>query len=293
MDHPSDTGLRIGSWDVNPVAGHIARDTEVVRIEARTLRLLQYLAERAGQTVSIDDLLNHVWTGVVVTPDSVYQAVASLRRLLGDDPKRPTYIVTVPRLGYRLVATVSRPAAPAPSPQVSPTLEAPAMSSRPRVIASVVGLTALIAVLVTALLLGRGPATPATSIAVMPFLDLSESMDQEPLADGMTETLIARLSRLPMLHLPAPRDSFYWQGRGPTLTEVARALHVAHVLDGSVRKSGSSVEINTQLIRADTGFIVWSRTYRDSSERLGLIQDDIVAEVAKALGAGSPAPDRS
>jgi DNA-binding winged helix-turn-helix (wHTH) protein len=72
------------------------------------MRLLLCLAEHAGEVVSIDDLLNQVWSGVIVAPDSVYQAVASLRRLLGDDPKQPTYIATVPRLGYRMVATVSR-----------------------------------------------------------------------------------------------------------------------------------------------------------------------------------------
>ena len=71
------------------------------------MRLLLCLAEHAGEVVSIDELLEQVWTGVIVTPDSVYQAVTSLRRMLGDDPKQPTYIATVPRLGYRMVASVS------------------------------------------------------------------------------------------------------------------------------------------------------------------------------------------
>ena len=71
------------------------------------MRLLLCLAERHGEVVSIDDLLSQVWPDVTVTQDSVYQAVTSLRRLLGDDPKQPTYIATVPRLGYRMVATVS------------------------------------------------------------------------------------------------------------------------------------------------------------------------------------------
>ena len=70
------------------------------------MRLLLCLADHAGKVVSIDDLLNHVWSEVTVTPDSVYQAVASLRRVLGDDPRQPTYIATVPRLGYRMLATV-------------------------------------------------------------------------------------------------------------------------------------------------------------------------------------------
>ncbi len=71
------------------------------------MRLLVCLADHAGEVVSIDALLNQVWSDVTVAPDSVYQAVTSLRRLLGDDPKQPTYIETVPRLGYRMVATVS------------------------------------------------------------------------------------------------------------------------------------------------------------------------------------------
>lgn len=71
------------------------------------MRVLVCLAEHAGEVVSIEDLLNHVWSDVTVAPDSVYQAVTSLRRVLGDDPKQPTYIETVPRLGYRMVAPVS------------------------------------------------------------------------------------------------------------------------------------------------------------------------------------------
>src|SRR5580698_2483461 len=107
MERPPTTMLRIGTWCVNPTSGQISRDGESARLEARTMRLLLCLAEHAGEVVSIDDLLNQVWSGVAVSSDSVYQAVASLRRLLGDDPKQPTYIATVPRLGYRMVATVS------------------------------------------------------------------------------------------------------------------------------------------------------------------------------------------
>ena len=84
------TTLLIGDWCVNPASGQISREGQSIRVEARTMRLLICLADRAGDVVSIDDLLEQVWSGVVVTPDSVYQAVALLRRLLGDDPKQPT-----------------------------------------------------------------------------------------------------------------------------------------------------------------------------------------------------------
>src|SRR5580658_3431775 len=107
MERPSTRTLRIGDWCVNPKSGEISRDGETAHVEVRTMRLLLCLADQAGEVVSIDDLLSQVWSDVIVAPDSVYQAVTSLRRLLGDDPKNPTYIATVPRLGYRMVAQVS------------------------------------------------------------------------------------------------------------------------------------------------------------------------------------------
>src|SRR5271166_1634357 len=107
MERPPTALLRVGAWCVNPASGQISRDGESTRVEERTMRLLLCLAERPGEVVSIDDLLSQVWSDVTVSPDSVYQAVTSLRRLLGDDPKQPTYIATVPRLGYRMVAAVS------------------------------------------------------------------------------------------------------------------------------------------------------------------------------------------
>src|SRR6266852_1282208 len=122
MQRPTTTMLRIGAWCVNPASGQISRDGETARVEVRTMRLLVCLAEHAGEVVSIDDLLDQVWSDVTVSPDSVYQAVTSLRRLLGDDPKQPAYIETVPRRGYRLVATVTSlpPDAPATNaPDVS------------------------------------------------------------------------------------------------------------------------------------------------------------------------------
>src|ERR1700738_1880507 len=121
MDCSSTTPLRIGDWRVDATAGQISREGDTIRVEARTMRLLLCLADRAGEVVSIDELLEQVWAGVVVTPDSVYQAVALLRRMLGDDARRPAYIVTVPRLGYRLVAPVTSGVDVEPNPKPSAT----------------------------------------------------------------------------------------------------------------------------------------------------------------------------
>jgi transcriptional activator of cad operon len=284
MERPPATRLRIGAWCVNPASGQISRDGETVRVEVRTMRLLLCLAERPGEVVSIDDLLNQVWSGVSVTPDSVYQAVASLRRLLGDDPKQPTYIATVPRLGYRMVAAVSPWAA--------------ADSEHPRVragFARAAGAALGIALVAAFLFYGKGAnsyhsassvaAQPQKSIAVLPFLDLTEGMKQETFADGMTEELIGRLSKIPGLRVPAPTSSFYFKGKQITVADIAKALGVAYVLDGSVRKSGTRLRVAARLVRADNGYVVWSETYDRTLDDILMVQDDIAGQVTKALRA--------
>ena len=306
MERPASTTLRIGDWRVNPTTGEISREGENLRVEARTMRLLLCLAEHAGQVVSIDDLLDQVWSGVNVTPDSVYQAVTSLRRLLGDDPKQPTYIATVPRLGYRMVAPVGPWIEHGPEQSIAEISTSPTKStadvrrtvlfSRPG-FAFAVG-TALLALVVVVVFLFRGKVTnsnptgatasaalPQKSIAVLPFLDLTEGMKQEEFADGMTEELIDKLSKIPDLRVPSPTSSFYFKGKQTTVAEIAKALGVAYVLDGSVRKSGTRLRVAARLVRADTGYVVWTETYDRPFDDLLMVQDDIAGEVTKALGA--------
>jgi transcriptional activator of cad operon len=286
MAHPPSTTLRIGDWFVNPLSGEIARGEERVRLEARTMRLLLCLAETPGKVVSIDALLDQVWSGVVVTPDSVYQAVAALRRLLGDDAKQPAYIVTVPRLGYRLVAPVESPAdAPAAPPHVR-------ADSRLYVVLAL-AILLVVGSLTYYLVADRNSASQAAAdvaaspkaIAVLPFLDLTDGMNEEPFADGMTEELIHRLSKVKGLRVPAPTASFFFKGKQLPVAEIARSLHVSYVLDGSVRKSGDTLRVAARLLRADDGYVVWSENYDRPLDDKLMVQDDIANEVTSALRA--------
>jgi transcriptional activator of cad operon len=302
------TTLLIGNWCVNPASGQISREGQSIRVEARMMRLLICLADRAGEVVSIDDLLEHVWSGVIVTPDSVYQAVALLRRLLGDDPKQPTYIATVPRLGYRMVASVSPWVGQTVAPPVAAANSTESTHAMTNLSGSNTGrnrqtwtLITAGAVLCLALAVGfvfygkvgsnvRAVSTPPValgqnSVAVLPFLDLtSESMDQEYFADGMTEELIDRLSKIPGLRVPPPTSSFYFKGKKVPIADIARSLGVAYVLDGSLRKSGSTMRVAARLVRADSGFVVWTETYDRRMDDSLKVQDDIAGEVIRALG---------
>jgi len=122
--------FRLGPWRVDPACDEISRDGTTVKLEPRTMRVLVCLAERAGDIVSVNDLLDAVWKDLVVTQYSVYQAVAVLRRALGDNPKDPTYIASVPRRGYRLVAPIDAEAPVAvPEPEPAPPAEVSAAAA--------------------------------------------------------------------------------------------------------------------------------------------------------------------
>jgi len=121
------------------------------------------------------------------------------------------------------------------------------------------------------------------SIAVLPFSDLSEKKDQEYFADGMAEELVDLLTKIPGLRVPARTSSFYFKGRQATVAEIARALGVAHVLEGSVRKSGNRIRITAQLIRADSGYSMWSETFERPLNDVFRVQDEIANAVVKLL----------
>lgn len=291
MTRQGETALRVGDWCVRPGSGQISRGGETIRLEARTMRLLVCLAERPGEIVSIDELLDRVWSGVTVAPDSVYQAVASLRRILGDDSKQPTYIATAPRLGYQLVAPVG-PWADSTATSESPPDSPPSAWGRRIYPVASLAVALAAAVVLGVWIAGGAPknseaaaptADPHTSIAVLPFLDLTDAMKHEIFVDGMTEELVDKLSKIPGVRVPPARTSLSFKGKQASIREVAATLGTTFVLDGSVRQSGTALRVAARLVRADTGFVVWSETYDRSSGDLVAIEDDIATEVAKSL----------
>jgi TolB-like protein len=157
------------------------------------------------------------------------------------------------------------------------------------------GATLLVALMITLLFNSRvvsftRPSAPGDvpqkSVAVLPFLDLTtQEMNEEYFADGMTEELIDKLSKIPGLRVPAPTSSFYFKGKRVTVADVANSLGVAYILDGSVRKSAATLRIAARLVRAADGYVIWSETYdRPLGDKLW-VQDDIAREVAKQLQA--------
>ena len=130
---------------------------------------------------------------------------------------------------------------------------------------------------------GAAQANQERSIAVLPFVNMSSDKEQEYFSDGISEELLNLLARVPQLKVAARTSSFSFKGKGVEIPEIARQLGVAHVLEGSVRKSGNQVRITAQLIHAADGFQMWSQTYDRALDDVFKIQDDIAADVVKEL----------
>jgi TolB-like protein/Tfp pilus assembly protein PilF len=126
-------------------------------------------------------------------------------------------------------------------------------------------------------------AAPGKSVAVLPFVDMSEKHDQQYFSDGLSEELIDVLTKLPGLRVPARTSSFSFKDKSATVGEIGRALGVTHVLEGSVRKSGERLRVTAQLVRADDGFHEWSQAYDRDLHDVLAVQGDIARSVAEQL----------
>jgi len=121
------------------------------------------------------------------------------------------------------------------------------------------------------------------SVAVLPFVNMSGNADNEYFSDGLTETLLHMLAQVPEIKVAARTSSFAFKGKEQDIRKIALALGVAHVLEGSVQRSGDKVRVTAQLIRADDGFHVWSSNYDRTLNDIFAIQDEIATDVGKSL----------
>jgi TolB-like protein/DNA-binding winged helix-turn-helix (wHTH) protein len=311
-------------WALDPDSGDLERAGTRIRLQEQPLQLLMELIGARGGVVTREQLIAQLWPkGVVDFDTGLNTAIRKLRAALGDTADTPRYIETLPRRGYRFIAALDADpeapqfAVPAPQPLSIPvqaefgsavTAETDELGSPPpglppravlfrRAVLSSVAVVGLVAFLVVwyrsrtiEIVQPQPTATtkalpiPEKSVAVLPFVDMSEKHDQEYFSDGLSEELIDMLTKVPDLRVPARTSSFYFKGKQTKVSDIARELGVAHVLEGSVRKSGNRLRITAQLVRVDSGYHLWSQTYDRNVGDIFQIQDDIATAVVSSLG---------
>ena len=190
-----------------------------------------------------------------------------------NDPVR----IDLPKGGY---VPVFLPQSPVAAPGASPP-DAP----RSQVWIALLALVLLAAGGLWWLIKSRHPAPGADvpSIAVLPFVDLSETKDQEYFCDGMTEEIIDALARVRGFHVAARSSAFAFKNKQQDIREIGRKLNVSAVLEGSVRKSGNRLRVTAQLNSVTDGYHLWSETYEREMKDIFALQDEISRAIVSTL----------
>ncbi len=214
-----------------------------IRLEPRVMEVLCQLAESAGQVVLREDMLDEHGSDEGLT-----RAISILRKgykKVGTDEK---FIETIPKRGYRLVVPITD--------QSENTSTESLLRSHDDYLAS---------------------------LAVLPFLDLSENQDQGYLSDGVSEEILNALSKLSFLRVSGRKSSFAFKGTKASISHIAKTLNVTHILDGSVRKYGERLRISAQLVESETDKQIWSETFDGTNDELFDLQDKIARAVEHTL----------
>ncbi len=272
--------IRIGDLTLDRGRHLVTRDSVPIALGPLSYKLLLALVDAAPDVVSHEQLIRSVWKGRPVTPETLGQRIKLLRDALSDDPTHPIYIEGVRGQGYRLVPPIET----IPADSASPT--------RPRRPSPTVWVIGLLTVAAIAALVATLPGMtervsraggPPDSIAVLPFIDLSEEGDQQYLADGIAEDILNLLSRTTGLRVIAATSSFSSYRRKPDPSDIAKALGVTHVLEGSVRKAADRVRVTVRLLEASRGHQLWAESYDLSSDDILTFQYEVARSVAFEL----------
>ncbi|MGH2395581.1 MAG: winged helix-turn-helix domain-containing protein [Terriglobales bacterium] len=281
-------------------SGELTSDNKRIYLQQQPLEVLRMLLERSGEMVSREDLRERLWPGdtFVDFDHGLNKAVQKLRNALGDDSESPRFIETLPRRGYRFIASVSKAERATAEAQAQHGASLP-KRGQGRLLALIAGGLALLAVLGFAAnsYLRTRPAPAGAGqrrLAVLPFQNLSGDPEQEYFSDGITEEMIAHLSRFDpeWLAVIARTSAMTYKGSRKTVAEIGDELHVDYILEGSVRRDAGRVRITAQLVQVRDQSHLWAQSYEREISGIFPIQKEIADSVAREIGLrlGSAAP---
>jgi TolB-like protein/DNA-binding winged helix-turn-helix (wHTH) protein/tetratricopeptide (TPR) repeat protein len=285
--------LRFGAYEFEPRAGELRKQGIRIRLEGQPLAILTMLLDRPGELVTRDDLQRRLWPAdtFVDFEHSLNAAIKRLRAALNDSASAPRYIETLPGRGYRFMAPIAPPPAPAVAHASgeSPGDGGSQVPSRLRgwpLWLAIAG--ALLAVALTAWgwrelrrrNVSAGSAPLIRSLAVLPLENLSGDASQEYFADGLTDALITDLAQIGALRVISRTSVMRYKGMRRSLPDVARELGVDGIVEGTVVRSNSRVRITSQLIYAPADQHLWARSYERDIGDVVTLQSEVAQAIA-------------
>lgn len=272
--HPS---YRFDDFLVDPETWKLCRSGDEVHLEPIVLKLLIYLISHRDRLVTRQELMDTVWGDTVISEAALSKAVARLRKALKDDSAAPRYLETVHSQGYRFIAEVEEGSLPG-------RLAPPPRTAMPRGLlmggAAIITLGVLAAFWMLTPRNGAPQVDEIGSLAVLPLINLTGDPEQDYYVDGLQDILITELSRLRDLRVTSRQSTKRYRGSQLPATDIARELGVDALVEGSLLRDGSKIEVSIQLINGRSDEHLWAERYaRDTSYVF-----DLVSDMARAIG---------
>jgi TolB-like protein/DNA-binding winged helix-turn-helix (wHTH) protein len=315
VESPAPSSLRFGDFLLDPKAGELRKSGHRIKLQPQPFKVLSILASRPGEAVTREEIQQQVWGSetFVDFERGLNVCVQQIRAALGDDPDTPRFLETLPKRGYRFLASVERvegtdTAARSISYGQGADGASIAVASgalRDSAARRRVGRKALIVFAVTGALLialyfggarswilTRHATGPIRSIAILPFDNYSGDPEQQYFTDGMTEALTAEMGKIHGLRVPSRTSVMLYKREKKPLQQIARELNVDALVEGSVMRSGDRVGVTVQLLDGARDQHLWGESYeRDSSDVITL-EHDLARTIAEKLKVNLSAGDQ-
>jgi TolB-like protein/DNA-binding winged helix-turn-helix (wHTH) protein/Flp pilus assembly protein TadD len=305
-----------GPFRLDPKRRRLFRGDEVVALSPKAIETLILLVENRGKLLERETLMGALWPHVIVEDANLTVAVSQLRKALNQNGEKGEFIETIPRVGYRFVADICevidkaaplileerrrlQPTAdnaepnntPTAPPELQPKISllpehrSPLRMQRTFVVAVALCLTIAVAAIAYRFVRSRsGAPANINSVAVLPLKNLTGDPTVEYFSDGITESIISELSKIPELKVISPASVFIFKGKKIDSREAGRQLGVASIVEGSVLKSNDRIRVQLRLAAAADGHIIWSGdSYERAAADIFQVQDEISCNVAQQL----------
>jgi TolB-like protein/DNA-binding winged helix-turn-helix (wHTH) protein/tetratricopeptide (TPR) repeat protein len=301
-DNPKSSHVyRFGPYQANTADLELRKGGIRIRLQPKPFQVFKVLLERAGQSVSREELKNLLWApDIFVDFDhGLNTAVNKIREALSDSAEEPRYIETLAN-GYKFIGDISEqpertliataPVAalpPAASLLASPSESRGEIAWRQRYLAPGVGLACLIALVFlvfhTAPKVFGTSVAPIQSVAVLPLKNLSGDPSQEYFSDSMTDEIITQLAKISSLNVPSAASVVRYKNSSASASEISRDLKVDAFVAGSVVRTGERIRVSAQLIDARTDRHIWAGDYQGDLRDVLVLQNDIATAIARSV----------
>ena len=283
-----------GQFTLVPSQKRLLSDREMVALAPKVFDTLVLLVENQGRLIQKEEFLKALWPNSVVEEQALAHNISQLRKVLRDPTEDPKFIETVPKRGYRFIASVrasGEPPAVLASPAPNGAVPSAMQPWWPRrallaVLAAVLVLAAGTTVYVYFPRTGRAPAgalPTIRSLAVLPLENLSGDKEQEYFAAGMTDALTTDLAQIGALRVISETSARQFKGSRESLPQIGRYLKVDAVVEGAVMRSENRVRVTAQLIETASDHHLWARTYERDLKDVLALQDAIAQDVAEQI----------